>query len=293
MDHRQYFPMFSPESIGSSLLSTFDQQPQTPQPQTSLSTDLQSSKDLQSSTLQSSTQLTAQTTFEDPSFSTSMGSEGEFSPVSADSSTGGTSGTSGASGASGPEAALDRRKLTDNQLYQRRKAQNRAAQRAFRERKEGKLRELSAKLDMAESEKRELQKQLQDLKQKNSMLDMENKLLHKDSTSPPQHLSPSNGSFAFPQFTREKFIEGSVDMNKHIWNDDMLGSKRYDVDHTSLLTASAVWDYLVEFGKMNEEIEVDIPGIMNDLKGKEVCHGYGPAYSLGLVTATLKKHIIK
>ena len=204
-----------------------------------------------------------------------------------------------------------RKKLSNQELYQRRKAQNRAAQRAFRERKEGKLRDLSEQLSAVQAEKEKLQRQLEEVKQRNMFLDMENKFLqekghfmNKDgvtqATASPTDASGStssgspqsaNGSFVFPKYTREKFINGSVDMGKHTWGKDKFRSKTYEVDNAAVLTVGAVWDYLVEFAKMNEEISIDMPGVMSDLRGKEVCHGFGPAYKLRLVNETLQRHI--
>jgi len=210
----------------------------------------------------------------------------------------------------------NRKKLSNAELYQRRKAQNRAAQRAFRERKEGRLRDLSEQLSAVQAEKEKLQRQLEEMKQRNMFLDMENKFLQErgyfagkdgtvqsaispitatdtsgsnSSTSPPS----ANGSFVFPEFTKEKFINGSINMDKHTWVKDQLRSKTYEVDNAAVLTVGAVWDYLVEFAKMNDDINIDIPGVMKDLRGKEVCHGFGPAYKLRLVNETLRHHICK
>ncbi|OWB79474.1 hypothetical protein B5S32_g3696 [[Candida] boidinii] len=74
----------------------------------------------------------------------------------------------------------DQPQISEEELYQRRKAQNRAAQRAFRERKEGKLKELAQKLTCAETEREKLLRQLESLKKENMLLGMENVLLQKN-----------------------------------------------------------------------------------------------------------------
>lgn len=203
------------------------------------------------------------------------------------------------SGKKGSKRVGGKQKLSETELRQRRKAQNRAAQRAFRERKEGKLRELSEKLSVAETDRQHLKQQLAELKQKNAILDMENRFLQEKGFENGENtrgndgnaIASGTGSFVFPDFSRDKFIHGSVDMQKHEWKKSQFGSKAYEVDKAALLTIGAVWDYLVEFAKKNEDISINIPGIMEELRGKEVCHGYGPAYPLTLVNKVLQKNI--
>ncbi|GME67118.1 unnamed protein product [[Candida] boidinii] len=77
----------------------------------------------------------------------------------------------------------DQPQISEEELYQRRKAQNRAAQRAFRERKEGKLKELAQKLTCAETEREKLLRQLESLKKENMLLGMENVLLQKNGNA--------------------------------------------------------------------------------------------------------------
>lgn len=217
--------------------------------------------------------------------------------------------------------------LTEDEVYQRRKAQNRAAQRAFRERKEGKLKELSNKLEKAEIARLNLEKQLNELKQKNMVLDMENQILQKqkeqqqyftessnsinnknnnkspysnieESYSSNTEISDANKvlSFKFPNTNKCDFIEGTIDwalhgqenMSKQYSN--IIGES-YEYEEEKVLTISAVWDYLVEFTELNSEISLDIPGIMTELRGKEICHGFGPAYPIALVNGIIQKHV--
>ena len=62
--------------------------------------------------------------------------------------------------------ARDDSELTEEELQMKRKAQNRAAQRAFRERKESKLKELEAKLLASEEERQKLLDELEQIKSK-------------------------------------------------------------------------------------------------------------------------------
>lgn len=221
--------------------------------------------------------------------------------------------------------------LSEVELYQRRKAQNRAAQRAFRERKESKLKELSNKLKQAEMEREKLERQLAELKQKNKILDIENQILQKQkavdssntsSNSEYRHdrivfknedgtkninWSPSTIgnnidaidkviSYTFPSTNKRDFIDNTIDWSKHGTNNrsntesEKLGQS-YSVNDEKVLTISAVWDYLVEFSKLNPSLNLDMANIMKDLRGKEVCHGYGPAYPIGLINEIIERNV--
>lgn len=219
---------------------------------------------------------------------------------------------------------------SEEELYQRRKAQNRAAQRAFRERKEGKIKELSSRLQDAEVSRERLEKQLSELRERNKRLNMENQMLQKqqqfqqqsqtfqpvqdDAYTSPGAREGGGGvggndhgladgldiqdilSFKFPNTSKYEFIEGTIDWSSHGQENESgyhaskIGES-YRHDSNKLLTISAVWDYLVEFANLNEEYTLDIPGIMNELRGKEVCHGFGPAYALQLVNDIVCRHI--
>lgn len=210
---------------------------------------------------------------------------------------------------------------SEEELYQRRKAQNRAAQRAFRERKEGKIKELSSKLQDAELSREKLEQQLKELKEKNKRLNLENQILQKQQqyrqhsqtfnskeadlkkdsfTVDKSHVPNLNVhdviSFKFPNTSKCEFIDGTIDWASHGLNNEseFYASKigeSYRHENTKVLTISAVWDYLVEFANLNEEYTLDIPGIMNELRGKEVCHGFGPAYPHQLVNDIILRHL--
>lgn len=181
--------------------------------------------------------------------------------------------------------AKDDSELTEEELQMKRKAQNRAAQRAFRERKETKLKELELKLAESEEEKRRLLSQLDLMKQQNFSILTENEFL-KNKSSSNQNLtnqSADTTNVIFPKNQKE-FIYGLA--GGHEVNNDTL-NKVYDNPEspgTKLLAIGAVWDYLQLKSQENEKYaNLDILEIMNCLKGNERCHGYGPAYPLELV----------
>ena len=187
-------------------------------------------------------------------------------------------------------------KNIDDETYERRKAQNRAAQRAFRERKEGKLRELTIKLQNAEKEREKLEIQLKQLREKNVKLGMENQILLSSSgssisISPVSDNRNDNIMFKFP--TKKEFINKSVDLSQHnSSNSNILIGQSYEINDEKLLTISAIWDYLYEFKQLNEDVEINISKIMEELRGKDKCHGFGPAYKLSLINEIIIRHVV-
>ncbi|KAH3665855.1 hypothetical protein OGAPHI_004043 [Ogataea philodendri] len=212
-------------------------------------------------------------------------------------SSAGTNETSGS-----PQNAAD-----EATMAEKRKAQNRAAQRAFRERKEVKLKELSAKLTQSEAEKQRLLNEIEQLRQRNALLGIENELLHKSENANIVE-APKLGSgahkFDFPR-TREEFIKSIIDPQQHqtshtetptpiqaphsMVDGVSYAIEKYHHNDQDLLTVAAVWDYLNELATKNDEVDFNIPAIIEQLRGKEVCHGHGPAYPISLVNLIVQK----
>lgn len=188
--------------------------------------------------------------------------------------------------------AKDDSELTEKELQLKRKAQNRAAQRAFRERKETKLKELQAELAQAEVEKRQLRDQLGIARQQNITMQTENKFLkNKASSSNNMHDDTNELSeFVFPH-NQNEFIHEMIGGSQHNTNSYANLNNIYqnpDVPADKLLAVGAVWDYLQTKSEENEMYyTLDIVEIMKRLKGKEKCHGYGPAYPLLLIDEIL------
>ncbi|CUM68289.1 uncharacterized protein PRCAT00006011001 [Priceomyces carsonii] len=177
--------------------------------------------------------------------------------------------------------ARDDSELTEEELAMKRKAQNRAAQRAFRERKETKLREYEDRLLKSEEEKQNLINQLDLIRQQNISILMENELL-KLSGSDGNNSTRLEGldKFLFPQ-SQSEFINKYADY--HEVNPDTV-NKIYDSPENpseKVLTIGALWDYLQL--KAEEKEALDVADVMAKLKGNEKCHGYGPAYSFNLI----------
>ncbi|SCU94757.1 LADA_0G10968g1_1 [Lachancea dasiensis] len=171
--------------------------------------------------------------------------------------------------------------LSEKEVLARKKAQNRAAQKAFRERKEAKLKELESKLMTSERDKEALRKEIDDLKQQNMEITTENRLLLRRNNSGSsiglQKDTPKAPKFHFP--SQSEFLESAVE--SHVAPLELpLKSVSYEHAGQRLLTLPATWEYLHD---LSQDEEFDVYYVMQNLKGLEVCHGLGPAYRKSVV----------
>ncbi|SSD59056.1 uncharacterized protein SCODWIG_00817 [Saccharomycodes ludwigii] len=191
----------------------------------------------------------------------------------------------------------DQNVLSDEILKRRKKEQNRTAQKAFRERKEAKLKELEIKLKESEHHRESLLQEMEELKKKSLEISIENKLLLESGGDPLKSsllLDHKHAKFTFP--SKNEFSEYLVDLDKHhVDTVNELKTLKYDINQgqEELLTVPATWEYLNDLlneYEMNQSVcnsgtsdnnsnsTFDIYYIMSELKGHEVCHGHGPAY---------------
>lgn len=177
--------------------------------------------------------------------------------------------------------------LSEKELAVKKKAQNRLAQRAFRERKETKLKDLETKLLESEDERQKLRDELLQIQMRYASLSSENRILR---TAPPE-AEGQNQTFSFPS-TQDQFIQNMLDGNTvHKVNPENV-NRIYNEPtkpESKLLAIGAVWDYL-QIKQEEEEFEnVDMLEVMQQLRGNEKCHGFGPAYALDLVNSVLHR----
>lgn len=172
--------------------------------------------------------------------------------------------------------------LTEDELKIKKKAQNRAAQRAFRERKESKLNDLKSKLAQSELEKQELRRQLSEFQNQQNQSTNEKK--------PPQYTIPDTTKFQFPKDEND-FVDnllGDTMPSRYKINRSKKMYTPPDSDGDKVLVVWAVWDYIL-YRVEEEDMELDIIEVMLKLKGHESCHGYGPAYSLKLIDSIIEQ----
>ncbi|KGU06729.1 fluconazole resistance protein 3 [Candida albicans P87] len=198
--------------------------------------------------------------------------------------------------------ARDDSELTEEELQMKRKAQNRAAQRAFRERKESKLKELEAKLLASEEERQKLLDELEQIKKQNISIATENEILkHNGMGNINNDVQIGNLSsygrlqvdkFNFPK-TQKDFIEHVLQGTNHQLKDENKDKVYNDNQGHKLLALGAVWDYLqIKAEEADLDFNsIDFNDVMEKLKGNEKCHGYGPAYPLELVNEAIESSL--
>lgn len=195
--------------------------------------------------------------------------------------------------ASDQSTKKDDTELTEEEFQRRKKMQNRNAQRAFRERKETKLKELEAKLLQSENDRQKMMDELDIIRRQNISILAENEVLKgnsalafnsQNSMSPPPQ--PSNERFQFPR-SETDFINDMVGGTNHQVKPAYMHKVYDSPDHpgSKTLGIGALWDYLqIKAEEMGlDDGSMDVQMIMQRLRGNERCHGYGPAYPLELV----------
>lgn len=180
--------------------------------------------------------------------------------------------------------AKDDKELTEEELKIKKKAHNRLAQRAFRERKRTELKDLETKLLQSEEERHKLVRALQDIKLTYASVPSEDSLLRNEVHS------AADSHFSFPG-SQDEFIDQMVDRKKHNVNPATV-NKVYDEPEkpgNKVLAVGAVWDFLQIKAEEDGYEGIDMFDVMQTLRGKETCHGYGPAYKLDYVMEALEK----
>lgn len=186
---------------------------------------------------------------------------------------------------------------TQEDAASKKKAQNRAAQRAFRERKEAKLATLEAKLKESESHKENLQKEVDELRKLNQEIHAENRTLlqrqdmeYREQTQNNVKMEPGenveNHEFIAPR--RERFYEElmqEVQQKSSTYNEAVVNKTYQDNGGNTILTVPATWEYLQSV----DDGDLDIIEVVQKLKGNEVCHGSGPAYPKHLIDAAIRQ----
>ncbi|KAH9868184.1 hypothetical protein J1614_007256 [Plenodomus biglobosus] len=176
----------------------------------------------------------------------------------------------------------------------KRKAQNRAAQRAFRERKERHVRDLEAKLHALENSTHTLQTDNERLKTALAKARMENEILRATNTHyPPSESQPTSVSYPSPgahlpasslsdeeedkdeqdAYTVQPLNNGSVVNSAgkhHPASSQQQGSGR-DVP------ASRAWDCIQAHPLVRQGL-VDVADVCERLKGWAKCDGHGPVF---------------
>ncbi|KAF2131891.1 hypothetical protein P153DRAFT_364369 [Dothidotthia symphoricarpi CBS 119687] len=165
----------------------------------------------------------------------------------------------------------------------RRKAQNRAAQRAFRERKERHVRDLETKLSTLENSKHSLQSDNDRLKQALQRARTENEILRATAGSPPSS-RPVSVSYPSPGAHLPDEDANDDGYNVQVLNNGSVLNAA-DKDHVASrqqskgkeIPAAQAWDYIQSHPLVKQGL-VDIVDVCERLKGATKCDGHGPVF---------------
>lgn len=178
--------------------------------------------------------------------------------------------------------------LSEDKLKQIKRAQNRAAQRAFRERKEKRLKELEQELRQSEVHRKQLDQELERLSKANLEMNAEKKMLLEQGTI--DDYGTQGKRFTFPNETDHEHFGSLEEARRYRLNLIQAQGHYYDEAGKEILTIPATWDY---FHKLSEQLPFNVAGVLDNLKGKQVCHGLGAAYPRTLVDQLVQEQYIK
>ncbi|KAL7779396.1 hypothetical protein CFE70_008899 [Pyrenophora teres f. teres 0-1] len=168
----------------------------------------------------------------------------------------------------------------------RRKAQNRAAQRAFRERKERHVKELETKLSALESSTHSLQSDNERLKAALARARTENEILRATSGHSPAASRPVSASYPSPGAHLPSLSDEDEEMHddytiQSLTNGSVLNAA--DKEHSrhrakgKEVPANQAWDVIQEHPLVKQGL-VDVADVCERLKGSAKCDGHGPVF---------------
>ncbi|PHH63549.1 hypothetical protein CDD81_5736 [Ophiocordyceps australis] len=157
----------------------------------------------------------------------------------------------------------------------RRKAQNRAAQRAFRERKEKHVKDLEAKLANLEAAQQQASVENERLKRDLQKISTENEILRATSAMSSGHHSSLSPEPVPMRFSSTDFYSNVLQKYP-----DKLPSHRVITsdDGERLMAAGATWDLIINHDLYKRGL-VDVGDVSERLKSLARCDGQGPVFS--------------
>ncbi|KAF2626036.1 hypothetical protein BU25DRAFT_371336 [Macroventuria anomochaeta] len=166
----------------------------------------------------------------------------------------------------------------------RRKAQNRAAQRAFRERKERHVRDLEAKLNALENNRHSLQSDNERLKLALQRARTENEILRATSGHSPSSSRRVSASYPSPgaHLPDEEMEEEGYNVQS-LSNGSVVNAA--DKDHAASrhktngreVPAAQAWD-VIQSHPLAKQGLVDVTDVVRRLRGAAKCDGHGPVF---------------
>ncbi|KAJ4386237.1 AP-1-like transcription factor [Gnomoniopsis smithogilvyi] len=185
--------------------------------------------------------------------------------------------------------SADEEELTPAQS--RRKAQNRAAQRAFRERKERHVKDLEAKLASLEAAQQETATENEKLKRDLQKVSTENEILRATSSvrgegggSPSQQTMMTTGPM---EYNPTDFYSNVLSLHPN-----KTPSHRIVTSDSGqrLYAAGATWDFIIGHELYKRGL-VDIADISNRLKHQAQCDGQGPVFEEKAILEAIEQSV--
>ncbi|PGH31623.1 hypothetical protein GX50_05615 [[Emmonsia] crescens] len=170
----------------------------------------------------------------------------------------------------------------------RRKEQNRAAQRAFRERKERRVRDLEQELNQCKSNYSSLMEDHKSLKRQIEKVATENEILRATSNNNVQESIADCGPNQVP--TSTSLLRNLTDYSTRTRGKKELAHRTVsrEKEGEKLLDASATWDLILRH-LSNRGVNLDVQDIYDRLKGYAVRDGQCPAIDEAHVLQAIKE----
>lgn len=184
-----------------------------------------------------------------------------------------------------------------------------SSQRAFRERKERRVRDLEQELNEYKQNVNNLLEDNEHLKRQIAKVSTENEILRATSTAnrcpaadgghhePPQPMTTGPMRYSPTEYTPPSAPQSSsspssveVDGNSRKHVKPVHRIKVHEVTGERLLDASATWDVIVS-RLADGDVRVDVQDIYNRLKGQAICDGTGPVLEEARVLKAIEDSI--
>ncbi|KAF3133219.1 hypothetical protein TWF703_007062 [Orbilia oligospora] len=172
-------------------------------------------------------------------------------------------------------SSSEEKELTPQQS--KRKAQNRAAQRAFRERKERHVKELEEKLSTLEASSSNVLSENERLKREIQKITTENQILRATSAAQAAHQPPAPAAVDVGPMAYSPTDFYDVVLEPHKNKTPSHRISHHPETGESLLGAAAAWD-LITNDPLYIDGQVDIQAVSEFLKPKAKCDGQGPVF---------------
>lgn len=172
----------------------------------------------------------------------------------------------------------------------RRKAQNRAAQRAFRERKEKHVKDLEAKLADMEAAQQQASVENERLKRDLQKMSTENEILRATSSFSNGHNSshsPEPATTGPMKYNPTDFYSNVLQNHQNKFPSHRIVTSD---DGERLLAAGATWDFIINH-ELYQRGLVDVEDVSERLKTCARCDGQGPVFSEQAIVHAMEQSV--